>query len=93
MKLNLIHAVQNEVEVTIKGDTGSEEVQRLLSLLHEDAGHGFIQINKSTLVNIHFVKSISAEFSGNYTATIKGRSETLTISRSYFKAFKQFVRG
>ncbi len=147
MKLNLIHAVQNEVEVTIKGDTGSEEVQRLLSLLHEDAGQGmvllerederflfhpneilylevidgktmaataqgpyevkeklyqlaaslkrdgFIQINKSTLVNIHFVKSISAEFSGNYTATIKGRSETLTISRSYFKAFKQFVRG
>ena len=147
MKLNLIHAEQNEVEVTIQGDTGSEEVQRLLALLHEDAGQGmillerederflfdpdeiiylevfdgktraattpgqyevkeklyqlaaslkrdgFIQINKSTLVNIHFVKSISAEFSGNYTAKLKGRSETLTISRSYFKAFKQFVRG
>ena len=147
MKLNLIHAEQNEVEVTIQGDTGSEEVQRLLALLHEDAGQGmillerederflfdpdeiiylevfdgktmaattqgqyevkeklyqlaaslkrdgFIQINKSTLVNIHFVKSISAEFSGNYTAKIKGRNETLTISRSYFKAFKQFVRG
>ena len=40
MKLNLIHAEQNEVEVTIQGDTGSEEVQRLLALLHEDAGQG-----------------------------------------------------
>ena len=46
MKLNLIHAVQNEVEVTIKGDTGSEEVQRLLSLLHEDAGQGMVLLER-----------------------------------------------
>ena len=67
-----------------------EKLYQLAASLKRD---GFIQINKSTLVNIHFVKSISAEFSGNYTAKIKGRNETLTISRSYFKAFKQFVRG
>ena len=46
MKLNLIHAVQNEVEVTIKGDTGSEEVQRLLALLHEDAGQGMVLLER-----------------------------------------------
>ncbi len=146
MKLNLIHAVQKETEITVKGDTASEEVQRILAFLNADAGQGvillerederflfspdeivyvevtggktnavttqgiyevkeklyqlaaslkrdgFIQINKSTLVNIHYVKSISAEFSGNYTAKLKDRRETLTISRTYFQSFKQFVR-
>ena len=146
MKLKLIHAELDETQVTITGDTGSEEVQHILSLLNAASGqdvillerederflfhpdeimymevidgktiavttqgtyevkeklyqladslrrYGYIQINKGTLVNIHYVKSISAEFSGNYTAKLKGRSETLTISRAYFQAFKQFVR-
>lgn len=53
---------------------------------------GFIQINKSTVVNINFVRSIAAEFSGNYSARMKDSDETLTISRKYFQTFKEFVR-
>lgn len=51
----------------------------------------FAQINKSTIVNINFVKSIQAEFSGNYRLKLKNRKETLTISRKYFKEFKDRI--
>ena len=55
------------------------------------AAQPFVQINKSVLVNINFVKSIQAEFSGNYRLRLKNRSEQLTISRKYFKEFKDKV--
>ncbi len=74
-------------------DGGKYEVKEKLYTLSESLkSKGFVQINKSTVVNINFVKSISAEFSGNYTARLKGRKETLTISRKYFNSFKEFVR-
>lgn len=51
---------------------------------------GFIQINKSVLMNVREVESVEAEFSGNYTATLKsGTSQT--ISRKYFKAFHDYI--
>lgn len=51
----------------------------------------FAQINKSTLVNINYVKSIQAEFSGNYLIKLKNHKDTLTISRKYFKEFKNQI--
>ena len=51
----------------------------------------FVQINKGTLVNIDYVKSVSAEFSGNYTVRLKNSKEILTISRKYFKEFKSKI--
>lgn len=66
--------------------------EKLYTLSESLRTKGFIQINKSTIVNIHFVQSISAEFSGNYTARLKNRKETLVISRKYFHAFKEFIR-
>lgn len=51
----------------------------------------FAQISKSTIVNIDHVKSIQAEFSGNYRIKLKTRSESLTVSRKYFKEFKERI--
>jgi len=51
----------------------------------------FAQINKSIVVNIEFVKSVSAEFSGNYSLKLKERKEILTISRKYMKEFKNKI--
>ncbi len=51
----------------------------------------FAQINKGVIVNIDFVKSVSAEFSGNYTLKLKSTKETLTVSRKYFKEFKSKI--
>ena len=61
------------------------EIKDMLSTLP------FAQINKSTIVNIDFVKSVSAEFSGNYTLRLKNSKETLTISRKYMKEFKEKI--
>lgn len=51
----------------------------------------FAQINKSVIVNINCVKSIQTEFSGNYRLKLKNRKESLTISRKYFKEFKDRI--
>lgn len=55
------------------------------------AAYPFAQINKSVIVNINGVKSIQAEFSGNYRIKLKSRKESLTISRKYFKEFKDRI--
>lgn len=65
-----------------------ETRQKLYELMQTTA---FVQINKSTLVNMDFVKSIQAEFSGNYRIKLKGRKEVLTVSRKYFKEFKDRI--
>lgn len=61
------------------------EVKELLS------ARAFAQISKSTIVNMNYVKSIQAEFSGNYCLKLKERKEVLTISRKYFKEFKEKI--
>ena len=61
------------------------ELREMLSL------SGFAQINKGTIVNVNYVRSIQAEFSGNYIATLKTIPEKLVISRRYFKEFKDTI--
>ncbi len=74
--------------------TGSETYeakQKLYELKELLSAQAFVQINKSTIVNINCVKSIQAEFSGNYRVKLKNRKESLTISRKYFKEFKDRI--
>lgn len=69
-----------------------ESRQKLYQLMELLDGFAFAQINKSTIVNIEYVKSIQAEFSGNYRIKLKDRKEVLTVSRKYFKEFKNKVQ-
>ena len=74
--------------------TGMEKYETKLKLYElKDmlAAYPFAQINKSVIVNINSVKSIQAEFSGNYRIRLKSRKESLTISRKYFKDFKDRI--
>lgn len=85
-----VEAGDNKVYAYTKADSYEVkmklyEVKEALSTL------AFAQINKSVLVNINCVKSIQAEFSGNYRLKLKNRKETLTISRKYFKEFKDRI--
>lgn len=68
-----------------------EAKQKLYELKELLAAFSFAQISKSTIVNIDHVKSIQAEFSGNYRIKLKSRTESLTISRKYFKEFKDCI--
>ena len=89
----IIYFVSEQGKTYAVTENGRYEVkEKLYALSSSLKNKGFIQINKSTVVNINFVKSISAEFSGNYTARLKDKKETLIISRKYFSSFKEFVR-
>ena len=72
-------------------DNTYESKEKLYELRDQLSAHAFVQINKSTLVNIDCVKSIQAEFSGNFCIRLKQRKETLVVSRKYFKAFKESI--
>lgn len=68
-----------------------ETKQKLYEVKEQLPSRSFVQINKSVIVNINCVKSIQAEFSGNYRLKLKNRKEVLTISRKYFKEFKDRI--
>ena len=68
-----------------------ESKQKLYELMEQLGRRSFVQVSKSTIVNLAFVKSIQAEFSGNYLIKLKTRKDILTISRKYFKEFKDRI--
>lgn len=76
-----VHTAQESYEAKLK----LYELREMLE------GAAFAQISKSTVVNMNWVKSIQAEFSGNYRIKLKNRRESLTISRKYFKEFKERI--
>lgn len=54
-------------------------------------GRGFVQISKGVVANVDHIRSVEAEFSGNYTALLKDGKTHLTISRKYMKDFRTYV--
>ena len=68
-----------------------EAKQKLYELKALLNSKSFVQINKSVIVNMDYIKSIQAEFSGNYRVKLKNRKESLLISRKYFKEFRERI--
>lgn len=85
-----VEVSDNKVYAYTKQDT-YEAKQKLYEIKELLGGRSFAQINKSVIVNIDCVKSIQAEFSGNYRLKLKSRKESLTISRKYFKEFRDRI--
>mgnify|MGYP003287993886 FL=1 len=85
-----VEVSDNKVYAYTKQDT-YEAKQKLYEIKELLGGRSFAQINKSVIVNINCVKSIQAEFSGNYRLKLKNRKESLTISRKYFKEFRDRI--
>ena len=85
-----VEVSDNKVYAYTKQDT-YEAKQKLYEIKELLGSRAFAQINKSVIVNINCVKSIQAEFSGNYRLKLKNRKESLTISRKYFKEFRDRI--
>ena len=85
-----VEVSDNKVYAYTKQDT-YEAKQKLYEIKELLGSRAFAQINKSVIVNINCVKSIQAEFSGNYRLKLKDRKESLTISRKYFKEFRDRI--
>ncbi|MEA5059434.1 MAG: LytTR family DNA-binding domain-containing protein [Candidatus Pelethousia sp.] len=74
--------------------TGGEDYEaghKLYELCDWMRARGFVQISKSVVVNVNHIRSVEAEFSGNYTALLKDGRTRLTISRKYMKDFRKYV--
>ena len=78
-----LETAENRVLVHTAADT--------YELMTQLGRQSFVQVSKSTIVNLSFVKSIQAEFSGNYLIKLKNRKEKLTLSRKYFRDFKERI--
>lgn len=85
-----LETADNRVKVHTATET-YESRQKLYELMEQLETRAFVQISKSTIVNLDFVKSIQPEFSGNYLIKLKNRKETLTLSRKYFREFKERI--
>ena len=83
-------AYNNKVNAFTENNTYFTKL-KLYELKEKLAQFQFAQINKSVIVNIDYVKSVQAEFSGNYSLRLKNRKEILTISRKYFREFKSQI--
>ena len=85
-----IEVADNKVEAVTLNDRYDTK-RKLYEIKDMLSNEPFAQINKGTLVNIDFVKSVQAEFSGNYSMRLKDIKEILIISRKYFKEFKSKI--
>lgn len=54
---------------------------------------GFAQIAKSVVVNISYIDYITPEFSGNFTLTLKGKPDYLTLSRKFTSTVLNRLKG
>ena len=61
-------------------------IRELLDGLDQDV---FWQIHRSTLVNVNAIAGVSRDFRGQAHVKIKGRDESLVVSRIYSHLFKQ----
>ncbi len=84
-----IFAIKNKTFVKI--DKEEYECKLKLYEFEELRNNGFIRISKSTVINIKYLDRISMEFSGNFTITMNNK-EKLTLSRSYAKEFKKYLK-
>ena len=85
-----LETADNRVLVHTAAET-YESKQKLYELMEQLGRRSFVQVSKSTIVNLAFVKSIQAEFSGNYLIKLMNRKEKLTLSRKYFREFRERI--
>lgn len=85
-----LETADNRVLVHTAAETFDSR-QKLYELMEQLGNQSFVQVNKSTIVNLNSVKSIQAEFSGNYLIKLKNRKEKLTLSRKFFREFKERI--
>ncbi len=88
----VVYFEASQGKVNVHTTSGTYQTKQKLYELTDTLGAlPFAQISKSVVVNIDFVKSVAAEFSGNYSLKLKFGKEILTISRKYIKEFKSKI--
>ena len=77
-------------ETILYGEKKKYRSRKRLYELALQLGKGFMQISKSTLVNLSYLDSIEPGFSGTMLLKLKNGSKDY-VSRTYLPAFKQYL--
>jgi DNA-binding LytR/AlgR family response regulator len=77
----IVHLAQTQISI-------KEALKRMAEKLDPE---NFVQISKSTIVNIKKIKRIEMAFSGNYYCLLSNE-EKVVISRRYFSDFKKKMK-
>ena len=77
-------------ETILYGEKKKYRSRKRLYELASQLGKGFMQISKSTLVNLSYLDSIEPGFSGTMLLKLKNGSKDY-VSRTYLPAFKQYL--
>ena len=77
-------------ETILYGESKKYRSRKRLYELALQLGKGFMQISKSTLVNLSYLDSIVPGFSGTMLLKLKNGSKDY-VSRTYLPAFKKYL--
>ncbi|MCG8572838.1 MAG: LytTR family transcriptional regulator DNA-binding domain-containing protein [Spirochaetes bacterium] len=86
------YAYAEDKETYIITDKGKFAYKNTLTHLEEIAPIYFCRIHRSYMVNIHYITLIDSWFNSTYRITLPGVSETLPVSRSHVKKFKELMK-
>ena len=86
-----IYMVRVEDETTvIYSKENKYKSRKRLKEIYAQVGDGFMQISKSTLINLSYMDSIEPGFSGTLLLKLKNGCKDY-VSRFYLKALKQYL--
>ena len=77
-------------DTVIYGEKNKYRSRKRLYELGAQLGSQFMQISKSTLVNLSYMDSIEPGFSGTFLLKLRNGSSDY-VSRTYLRAFKQYL--
>lgn len=87
---SIVHVKANGNGALLVTLEGAYEISSTLKEIEELFHSGkFIRIHKSSIVNVDFIEEIIPWFNYTCKLKLKGLSEELTVSRNYFKSFKE----
>ncbi len=83
--------VRSDEKYTLVVWAGGEALIRktIKELIDELDPEVFVQVHRSVIVNLHHVAQVTRGVNETADVHLKGRSETLPVSRSYLGVFRQ----
>ena len=87
---NLVVLQPEEIYMILFGKCSKYRSRKRLYELEKQLGNQFMQISKSTLVNLSYLESIEAGFNGTLLLKLKNGCKDY-VSRKYLPEFKKYL--
>ncbi len=89
---DIIYVTVEDKSTVIVSNKGKFETNHTLNdLMDKLDSETFFRSHKSYIINLNYIESIEPWFNSTYNINIKGHKETIPVSRSYAKGFKEIM--